>query len=107
MIGLLSLAQVFGVEVNGCDPGVCDLGPNVPTVKADSSQIASILQLVFMAIGIIAMIYIIIAGLRMITSLGEDPEAVKKLRQSIIYAAVGLAICLSAELLISLVINKL
>lgn len=97
----------LAATVSGCDEDVCDVGQTLPKVEANSNQVANILQLVFLAIGIIAMIYIIIAGLRLITSLGEDPEALKKVRGSIIYAAVGLAVCLSAELIISLVIKKL
>lgn len=107
MLPLFALVTRFAVDVNGCEEGVCDVGPTLPKVAANSNQVANILQLVFLAIGILAMVYIIIAGVRLITSFGEDPEALKKVRQSIIYAAVGLAVCLSAELIISLVINKI
>lgn len=96
----------FAAAVNGCQDDICDVG-GLPKVQADTNQLATVLQLVFAGIGIVAMIYIIIAGLRLITSLGEDPEALKKVRSSILYAAVGLAVCVSAELIISLAINKL
>lgn len=96
----------LAVTVKGCTGDACDVG-SLPTVQADSNQVANIMQIVFFAIGALAMVYIIIAGLRLITSLGEDPEALKKVRSSILYASVGVVVCLSAELIISLVIKKL
>lgn len=107
MYPILSLLNHFAVTVRGCEQDVCDAGGTLPHVSADSGQVAGILQIVFMVIGIIALIYIILAGLKLILSLGDNPEILKNTRQSIIYAAVGLAICLSAELIVTTVLKKL
>lgn len=56
--------------------------------------------------GIAAVIIIIIAGIKYITSQG-DPAAVSNAKQTIIYAAIGLVVVALARQIISYVINKL
>lgn len=102
----MGLANNLAVTVRNCDPSVCDAGGVLPRVKADSNQVANVMQIVFMVIGIVALIYLIIAGVKLITSLG-NPEALKNARQSIIFAAVGLAVALSAELFVVFVLKNL
>ncbi|TXG75976.1 hypothetical protein E6P97_04525 [Patescibacteria group bacterium] len=92
--------------VRTCDPDVCDTGGVFPKVAADSNQVANVMQIVFMVIGIVALIYLIIAGVKLITSLG-NPEALKNARQSVIFAAVGLGVALSAELFVTFVLKTL
>lgn len=107
LYSLANLVSRLGVTVNGCDEDVCDAGDSLPTVKADSGQVASVLRIVFMVVGVVAFIYLVMAGLKLMTSLGENPEAVKEARQSIIFAAVGLAVALSAELIVVTVLKNL
>lgn len=78
----------------------------LPTVTAGFSQVHTILQLAFGAIGAIALIIIIIAGLELVTSDG-NPKAAASARNTIIYAAVGLLIALSAEVLVTYVLNNI
>lgn len=78
----------------------------LPRVSAEPGFIQTGLQLVFGVIGAVAIIFIIISALRLIVS-GGDPQAVAKTRQSIIYAAVGLVIVVSAELIVTFVIGRL
>lgn len=99
------LLLVAAVEVEQCVDDICDLG-NIPKVEAGSSQLQSILQIVFAIIGVIAVVYIVLAGFKLITSLG-NPEALAKARQTIIFAAIGLAVALSAELIVSIFLGKL
>ena len=87
-----------------CIKGLCDTG--LPVVAGSGAQVLKIIQIVLAVVGMLALIYIIIAGFQMVTSLG-NPEALTKLRQSIIFTAVGLAIILSAELIVSLVISRI
>jgi hypothetical protein len=103
---LMNFLHNAAVSVQGCDKDVCDLENTIPTVKADSGQVSSILQIVFMVIGVVALVYLIIAGLKLITSLG-NPEALKESRQSIIFAVVGLAVALSAEIIVTTVLKNL
>ena len=95
----------FGAEVLQCESGLCDTG-GLPAVNTSNSQLQLILQIVFGIVGALALVYIIMAGLKMITSLG-NPEALAKARQTLIFAAVGLFVALSAEAIVGLVIKKL
>lgn len=101
---LLSLGRAAAAQGVDCSNRLCDTG--LPVVEASSNQVAKILQIVFAAMGAITLIYILIAAFQLMTSLG-NPEALAKIRQSIIYAAVGLAIILSAEIIVTLVISRI
>lgn len=106
-MSFLARVSDFGASaVRTCDPSVCDTGGVFPKVAADSNQVANIMQIVFMVVGVVALIYLIIAGVKLITSFG-NPEALKNARQSIIFAAVGLAVALSAELFVVFVLKNL
>ncbi|MCX6727399.1 MAG: hypothetical protein NTX11_01110 [Candidatus Saccharibacteria bacterium] len=91
-------------QVQGCVEDLCETG--LPAVNAGNDQLTKILQIVFGIVGAVAVIYIIIAGFGLITSLG-NPEALAKARQALIFAGVGLAIALSAELIVTFVINRI
>jgi hypothetical protein len=102
---ILPTFQRVAAEIQGCVPaGFCET--NLPNVSAGQSQLTTILQIVFGVIGAVAVIYIIIAAFGLMTSLG-NPEALSKARQALIFAGVGLAVALSAELIVTFVLNKL
>ncbi len=79
---------------------------NIPKPVADSGKIDDILQIVFVAAGAVSVIVIILAGITLITSKG-DPKNTAKARDTIIYAAIGLAICVAAFSIVSFVIGRL
>ena len=56
--------------------------------------------------GITAVIVIIVAGIRYITSMG-DPNAVNAAKNAILYAIIGLAVFASAQLIVNFVLKKL
>lgn len=66
----------------------------------------SVLNITWIALGAVSLIVIIISGIRLMTSSG-DPQATAKARNTIIYAAVGLVIAISAYTIVSLVIGRL
>ncbi len=102
----LNLIQQFiaSAQVKCLDNAQCDTG--LPTVNADQGALTTIMQIVFGIIGAVAVIIIIIAALNFATAQG-DPQKVSKARQTIIYAAIGLGVALSAEAIVTLVIGKL
>jgi len=57
-------------------------------------------------IAIIAVIVIIVAGIRFMLSQGE-PQKITSARNTIIYAGVGLAVAALAQAIVQLVLNKL
>jgi type IV secretion system pilin len=102
----LYIAQT--AQVN-CNEGTATCDTGLPHVSASGGagygDVQTVLQLVFGAIGAIALIFIIIAALRYVTSQG-DPQTTAKAKDSIIYAAIGLGIALSAELIVTFVLNN-
>lgn len=84
----------------------CNNNTGLPTISASAANVQTIFQIVFGILGAVAVIYIILSSIRMITAQG-DPQSVQKARQGILYAAVGLVIALSAELIVTFVLNKL
>jgi heme/copper-type cytochrome/quinol oxidase subunit 2 len=88
-----------------CFQGVaCDTG--LPTTNASQANLTIIMQLTFGIIGAIAAIVIVVAALSMVSAQGE-PQKITKARQTIIFAAVGLAIAVSAEAIVTFTIGKL
>jgi len=93
------LAQI---QVNPGDLDIPKAGddPNTTEVELISTQsVADILEVVFAVLGVVAFLIIVLAGLRFILSRGE-PDKAAKARNTIIYAAVGLVIAVSAFTLV-------
>lgn len=78
----------------------------LPQNELNKDTIATIMTVVFAIIGGVAFIVIIISGFKFILSEG-NPDKVAKARNSIIYAAIGLAICVSAVTIVNLVSGRL
>ncbi len=73
------------------------------TTSAGSQELQSILQIVFGIIGSIAVLIILIAGFKFISSSG-NPESIAKARETIIYAIIGLVVAMLAEVIVSFVL---
>ena len=103
------LHNLSAINVPACnDPNASnDSCVNIPKVEANSGQVTQMLQLAFGIIGVIAVVVIIIGAIELMTSLGGNPEAAKKARNTIIYAAIGLIVAISAEFIVTFVLNKL
>lgn len=81
-----------------------DLSP-LPQAKLDSSTpLETILGIAFTLLGAICLIVIIIAGIRFMTAQG-DPEGIKKARNTILYAAIGLAVAVGSGVILSFVVG--
>lgn len=81
----------------------CDIG--LPKVTANGGQVNNLLAIVFGAFTAIAVLMLVIAGLRFVTAQGDANE-IAKARKTIIYAVVGLVISLSAEAFVAFVLGK-
>ncbi len=80
-------------------------GANSPTSLASSSEIQTILSIVFGIIGSLAVLSIIISGVRYIVS-GGDPQKVTKAKDGILYSLIGLAVAISAEAIVAFVLGS-
>ena len=79
---------------------------NIPKKAVTNSTVENVTRIVFGSLGAIALIIIIIAGIKFMTSQG-NPEALAKARNTIIYAAVGLAVAIGAFSIVTFVIGRL
>ena len=84
----------------------CNGSTNLPGSTPTNGTISTVLELALGVIGIVAVIYIIIAGLQLVTS-GGNPEAAKKARETIIYATIGLVVCVIAEFIVGTFLSNL
>ncbi len=79
--------------------------PSTPLGK-DSTAIADVLKIVFGFAGAIALLIITIGGLKYILSQG-NPQETAKAKDTILYALIGLVVCMFAWSIVNFVIEKL
>jgi len=103
---LAVLSQVFASASVACPTGEsCAGGTGLPMVTAGSGELQTILQIVFGIAAALAVLFIVIGGLRFVLSAGSS-ENVTKARETILYAVIGLVIALIAEGIVTFVIKK-
>jgi hypothetical protein len=78
----------------------------LPHVGAGNDQIHTIVNIVLGIAGSLALLFIVIGGLRYILSQG-DPNGVARARDTVIYALVGLVITMTAYGIITFVVNRI
>lgn len=83
-----------------------DCVTNFWNVGANAGQITAALTIVFGVIGGMAVLYTVLAGLKFVNSQG-DPQKASQARRSIIYGALGIAVAVSAEIIVNLVLTRL
>lgn len=99
-------AQLFTIlsdvkcSLTGTDPQT-----GLPMVCAGNGQLQQILQIVLGIFGAVAVLIIVIAGLKFVTSAG-NPQSASKARNTILYAVVGLVVISAAEVIVSFVLGK-
>lgn len=97
---------VFADTKSVIQGGVNDAnGGAQPNAKSLNETITSVINLLSAAVGIIAVIMIIVGGFRYITSSG-NPEAAKSARNTILYAIIGLVVVAMAQIIVLFVLNK-
>jgi hypothetical protein len=79
---------------------------DIPQSADTSSALANGLQVFFGIAGAIALIVITVAGLQFVLSQGE-PQKIAKARNTILYAIVGLVICILAFNIVGFVVGEL
>lgn len=102
-VHLLAVGNPNGDTNCGAGGTVCQTG--LPSVSASNSQLQTLLQITFGILAGIAVLMIVIGALRYVISEG-NPESTKKARATIIYAVVGLVICISAEAVVAFALSN-
>ena len=124
---LIKIIAITAVVLNFCFPAVnsayadtncldiCDPSCSVPDeIKAASgcssdtnsleSTIVTLLSAIIGALGLVAVVTIVIGGINYMTSAG-DAQKLKKAKDTILYACIGLAICAVAFAATNFAIN--
>ena len=103
----LNTPHAFAAVKDQIQGGVCDASGNCSGDAAGtlSGTIRTVVTLLSAAVGVVAVIMIIVGGFRYITSAGS-PEQAKSARNTIIYAVVGLIIVALAQIIVHFVLSK-
>lgn len=78
----------------------------IPTTDVTQSSFQGILQVVFGIAGAVALIMIILAAFKYVISQGNPGETTKA-KNGIIYASVGLAVCILAFSIVTFVSSRI
>lgn len=100
----MSLLQRFAEVQVQCFNDTCETG--LPKVDAGDASVQIILQLTFGIIGAIAVIMVMIAGFKFVTSAG-NPQSAASARKTAIFALLGLAVAVSAEVIVTFFLKGL
>ena len=68
--------------------------------------VANILYAIIAILGLVAVIFVLIGGIQYMTSTG-DPAKTKKARDTILYALIGLVICVLSFAIVNFTINNI
>jgi type IV secretory pathway VirB2 component (pilin) len=94
---------------NNNDPLVCQenaAGSGENPIFGPEGILTRIISILARVIGVVAVIAIIIYGFKM-ASAGGDPAAAKTARSGVAYAVIGLVIALTAQGIVTFVLNRL
>lgn len=114
--GVASVAMAGPVmAANTCDPNLLTIDNGAQCAKADSAKdnlfapngiFATIANTLIFLVGAVAVIFLIIGGLRYVVSNG-DSKAVEGAKNTILYAIVGIVVAVISFALVQFVINAL
>lgn len=93
---LTRLAQ--GVDIDPSQLGI-------PQGQLNNTNVDNILKLVFGVAGAVALLIVTIAGFKYVLSQG-NPQETAKAKNTILYAIIGLVICVSAFAIVSFVFTE-
>lgn len=80
------------------------LGNNIPRVEANQATLGNVLNAAYVVIGALAVIFIIIGGIRYVLS-GGDSSKIAQAKNTILYAIVGLVITVFAYAITNFIIG--
>lgn len=87
------------VGTSGCDPTASQGGQSLPELAA------LIINILSWVVGAVAVIMLIFAGFRYVTS-GGDENGIKGAKNTILYAIIGLVIVALAQIIVNFVLNR-
>lgn len=107
MVSALLVPTVGAVDVfkNACSGAPSNA---VCSARADdlAGLIGNVIRTLFLLVGIIAVIMIIVGGIRYITSNGDSSQ-VSSAKNTVLYAVIGLVIAISAFAIVNFVLDRI
>lgn len=94
-----SAGQVNTSAIQSGQGGGC-ASTGLPTINAGPGELNQILTLTFATLAAISVLFIVIGGLKLVTSNG-NPEGVTKARNTMLYAVIGLIVAIFAEAIVN------
>lgn len=77
----------------------------LPRATANGGALSTALNIIIGIVAAVSVLFVVIGGLRYVLSAG-DPQAAAKARSTIIHALIGLVVALSAEAIVSFVLDN-
>ncbi len=99
------VAQYFAADTDKITISKDDLHLSDAPDKIQQDQVGSLLMTVYIIAGIVAVVVIVIGGVRYTVS-GGDPSGVKAAKDTVLYAVVGLIVVMMAAAITQFVINN-
>jgi Type IV secretion system pilin len=110
MVGLIIYKMFAAVvapcpnDLTGGNRSLCNT--NLPSADANGTQLNLLLAVVFGILAVVAVIFVVVGGIQFMTS-GGNSEQTNKAKNTILYALIGLAVAVSAELIVNFVLSKI
>lgn len=82
-----------------------DIAKNLPNPSADAGRIVEFANVAISIFAAVAVLVIVVAGFRYIIAKGE-PQALTQAKNMIVYALIGLAVCVMAFAIVNFVIGR-
>jgi hypothetical protein len=100
-------AQVSQDSIDAACEGLGAAGENCDNTADDSigDLVGSIVEILSWVVGVISIIMLIIGGLKFITSNG-NAQSITSARSTVIYALVGVAVAVAAQVLVNFVVDR-
>lgn len=96
------MEKIYFYALTGIEPGT-----DLPTIhNPGESDIKTIISIVLTILGALALLMIVVSGLRYILSAG-DPQKAARAKNGIIFALAGLAVAIAAQAIVSFVVTRL
>ena len=105
--------------VDAIDPAICERAPSPKPAICDpkltgggnpvfgpDGVLTNAVKIISLVVGIAAVIAIMLAGIKFMTSMG-DPAKVAQARQAIIYAGVGIVVVAMAQLIVVFILSRI
>lgn len=91
---------------SGKGDGSACYNTGLPTVAASSSELQTILQMLFGILAALAVLFIVIGGFSYVASAGNS-QSMQKAKSTIIYAVAGLLVAVFAETIVTFALGSL